>query len=131
MAYKFTYNGAPLVSEQESVIPFKTGLQNYEGEKLECKIYRYKVARDIEIEVFIPKAHDTVAYTRGFLLNEAGEMISWNKTGLGHTNKSFVRGYLKAFTKKNKPGLAWIQKYRNALIKELNDDGFHYVEWSK
>jgi hypothetical protein len=126
MAYNFTYNGAPLLLEVETVIPFKTGLQDYEGQKLECKMYRYKVASDFAVEVFVPKINPTGAYSRGVLLNSNNEVIAVGTAGT-HFNKKWAKDYLKAFNKKNKPGLAWIEAYRRELLRESRDDSQNYV----
>ena len=123
MAYSFNYKDAPLLEEREGYIPFKTGLQDYEGHQLECKIYRYKVAHDIAIEAYIPKIHPTTAYTRGFLLNEDGEVIAQSRTGLGHFQKAWLKDWLKTFNKKNKSGVRWVEDYRQDLIEELNNQG--------
>lgn len=117
MAYKFTYTGAPLLFEEESVIPFKTGLHDYEGQQLECKTYRYKVASDIAVEVFIPKDHQTAAYTRGLLLDENGDVVATG-SGCAHFQKAWVRDYLKTFNKRNKPGLAWIEDFRREIRQD-------------
>jgi hypothetical protein len=115
MAYKFTYNGAPLLYETDSIIPFKTGLQDEDHEQLDCKIYCYKVADDLAVEVFIPKIHPTAAYSRGLLLNPQGDVIAVGKAG-AHFQKAWVRDYLKAFNKKNKPGRAWVDRFRNQIL---------------
>jgi hypothetical protein len=126
MLRSFTYNDAPLLEVRDSHVPFKTGLQDYEGEKLECKIYRYQVAPDIAVDVILPTKYPTTAYTRGLLLNKDGKVVAFNKTGLAHLNRTWLKDYLRKFNRTSRrKSIAWIEDYRAKLVTELNDAGYH------
>lgn len=126
MISTFNYTGtAELISVRDGS---HGRITDFDEEMIPLKIYQYKVADDMLVEVLVSnKKTWRGVYVRDFLTNKDGRIIAWTEPALIF-NKQEAKKYLTDFGLPSKKKRDWVEDKRRNLIKILNEAGYHLNE---
>ena len=121
MSNVFNYTEAELLSVTDARHP---SITDFDEEPIPLKVYRYKVAHDIAVDVLLTqKKNWRSVYVRDVLLNRDGQQVAISAPSLIF-NKEEAKRYLRTFNMVSKRKKLWVQNVRHNLKFYGNELGY-------
>lgn len=121
MSNVFNYNEAELLFVIDTEHPKVT---DFDNNPLPIKVYRYKVADDIAIDILVTQhKHWRAVYVRNVSLDKNGNLVTVSDPAR-ISSKEEAKRYLRNFNMVSKRKKFWVQDIRHNLKFEGNEPGY-------